>query len=77
MGSSVYLKMKDGRRVPMLADTDRQAADALKADLERWVQQGQTLSVTHASGEVEDLTPRGVQAIEVVELRGRSHPDPV
>jgi hypothetical protein len=87
MGSSVYLRLKDGRLVSMLNDVDPRAAQALKENLDKWVKAGQTLSVTHATGKVEDLTPTGVQTVEVVEAPQRppgpgavavtSHPAPL
>ncbi|HEX3134079.1 MAG TPA: hypothetical protein VHX44_10920 [Planctomycetota bacterium] len=76
MGSSVYLKLKNGRTVSLLTDADKAKADAMKSELDKWVQRGQTLSVTHASGTVEDVTPHGVHVIEVVETpSGRSDLD--
>lgn len=75
MGSSVYLKLKDGRKVSLLADADKEKADALKVRLEQRVQHGETLVVIHPSGAVEDVTPRGVQLIEVVETSPRTNLD--
>jgi hypothetical protein len=75
MGSSVYLKLKDGRKVSLLANADKEKADALKARLEERVQHGETLVVIHPSGAVEDVTPRGVQLIEVVETPPRTNLD--
>lgn len=67
MGTSIFLMLKDGRKVSLLTDADQAKAGAMKAELDKWVRGGQTLSVTHASGTVEDVTPLGVRLIEVVE----------
>ena len=67
MGSTVYLKLKNGRLVSMLDNAERGAAETMKRHLDRWVEDGQTLSITHANGSVEELTPTGVQLIEITE----------
>jgi hypothetical protein len=71
MGTSVYLKLKDGRKVSMLTNAEPAAAEAMTAELHKWLRTGQTLAVTHATGSVEDVTPRGVALIEVVESEPR------
>jgi len=68
MGSSVYLKLKSGRLVSVLDNADKSAAEAMKAKLNAWVTSGQKFALTRANGHVEELTPTGVQAIEVVDL---------
>lgn len=75
MGSSVYLKLKDGRKVSLLSDADKEKAEAMKARLEERVRRGETLVVVHPTGTVEDVTPRGVQLIEVVETPPRTNLD--
>ena len=67
MGSSVYLKLRNGRVVPLLSGAEKRAALSMKDHLDSWVTDGQTLSVTNAHGRVEDITPRSVEAIEIVE----------
>ncbi len=67
MGSSVYLKLKNGRMVSLLSGADKRAALAMKDHLDTWVTRGQTLSVANANGQVDEVTPRSVQAIEVVD----------
>lgn len=71
MGTSVYLKLKDGRTVSLLTNAERAAAEAMRAELHKWLDTGQTLAVTHASGSVEDVTPRGVELIELVDTEPR------
>lgn len=66
MGSSVFVRLKDGSRVSLLADAEPPQADALRRSLDRWVRDGQVLSITHATGCVEDVSPQTVEAIEVV-----------
>jgi hypothetical protein len=39
----------------------------MKGHLDTWMASGHTLSVANAHGQVDDITPRSVQAIEVVE----------
>ncbi len=68
MGSSVYMRLKSGRLVSIRDDVDQRVAEALTVDLRKWLETGQTLSVAHASGMIEELTPKGVQAIEVAEV---------
>jgi hypothetical protein len=67
MGSSVYLKLRDGRVVPLLSGADERAALAMKGHLDSWMASGHTLSVANAHGQVDDITPRSVRAIEIVE----------
>jgi hypothetical protein len=78
MGTSVFLRLSDGRRVSLLDNADRHAADAMKAHLEKWVKSGHTVNVTHASGQVEEITPSGVLTIELVDVpTGRTNLDVV
>lgn len=66
MGSSVFVRLKDGSRVVLLADVAPTQADALRRSLDRWVRDGQALAVAHATGSVEDVSPQAIEAIEVV-----------
>jgi hypothetical protein len=65
MGTSVYLKMKDGRLITVLEDADDLAARNFKDKLDRWVQTGESISLMHQSGSVDEITPRGVLAVEM------------
>lgn len=67
MGSSVFLRFKDGRGVSLLENAAKPTAIAMKKHLDRWVKDGQTLHITHSNGSAEEITPRGVQMIEIVE----------
>jgi hypothetical protein len=77
MGSSVFLQLKDGRKVSLLSDADKEKADAMQARLEERIRRGETLVVVHATGTVEDITPHGVQLIEVAETLLRTNLDSV
>jgi hypothetical protein len=71
MSTSVYLKLTDGRSLPLKEGAQQAVAAIIKEHFERWIKAGMTLSVANAHGEVEEITPRRVLAIEVVEM-----PDP-
>jgi hypothetical protein len=67
MGSSVFIRLKNGRTVSLLENAEKAAAEQMRAKLHRWVHTGQGLHITHLSGGIEDVTPSGVEAIEIVE----------
>jgi hypothetical protein len=67
MGTSVYIRLKDGRSLPLKEGADSASAAVLKAHFEEWLRNGITLSVTDAQGRVEDITPRRVVAIEAID----------
>jgi hypothetical protein len=71
MGTSVYLKLKDGRSLPLKEGADSASAAVVKAHFEEWLRNGITLSVTDAQGKVEDITPRRVVAIEMIDTPER------
>jgi hypothetical protein len=66
MSTSVFLKLKDGRAIPFGSSGDAVAAARMKSDLEDWLEHGSTLTVANAKGELEDITPRRVVAIDVI-----------
>jgi hypothetical protein len=67
MGTSVYLKLKDGSSFPIGADHEKDEAERVKAELEQWLTSGTTLTIANAKGQLEEVTPRRVLAIDLIE----------
>ncbi len=67
MATTVILRHKDGRRIPIGTALNPEHAARVKADIERWLASTARMSLAMASGVVEDLTPRSVVAIEMID----------
>jgi hypothetical protein len=68
MSTSIFLKLKDGTTLPIGTDHEKDEAERVKAELEHWLTSGTTLTITNAKGQLEEVTPRRVQAIDLVEI---------
>lgn len=67
MGASILLHLKNGKRVTLVDDEVRPIVDAVRANLDRWLRRGEALLIAHADGTIEEVTPREVEAVEVLE----------
>jgi hypothetical protein len=67
MSTTIHLKLRDGRIVPVGCDHEKIEAERLKAELEQWLVSGTTLTITNARGQLEEVTPRGVARIELID----------
>jgi hypothetical protein len=65
MGTSVYVKLRDGRCIVLNRNVPDQHAQGVKAAFDRWLQTRQTVNITTAHGTIEELTPSRVVAIEI------------
>jgi hypothetical protein len=66
MSSSIFLWLKDGSRMTLLQHADAPMAEAMRANLDKWVRDGQVLEIAHASGTVEETCRDTIERIEVV-----------
>jgi hypothetical protein len=71
MSTSVFLKLKDGRALPLREKISDSIAAGITACFERWIQRGMTLSIADAHGQVEDIPSQRVLCLETVR-----EPDP-
>jgi hypothetical protein len=67
MATAVFLKLQHGRRVRFGSARDAAGAAQVKADVERWIAKGITLTVANAHGGAEDVLPNSVVAVELVQ----------
>lgn len=67
MGASIFLRLKNGKCVTLVDDEVRPVVDAVRANLDRWLRRGEALLIAHADGTIEEVTPREVESLEVVE----------
>ncbi len=67
MSTVIYLKLKDGRILPVGSDHDKNEAERLMAELEQWLTNGTTLTLANARGQLEEVTPRRVATIGFIE----------
>ena len=67
MATTVVLRLRDGRRVLFHRTRDPGKAERWKSDLEQWIEAGMTVSIANARGELEDLVPSTISAIEIVD----------
>ena len=66
MASSVFIRLADGRVVPLSESEQTLSAQELKAHLEQWLRNGQRITVATGNGHVEEITPTSVRVIEIV-----------
>jgi len=67
MATSVFLRLQEGRRVRFGYARDAAGAARVKAEVERWIHAGTTLTVTDAHGAAEDIAPTAVAEVELVQ----------
>jgi hypothetical protein len=74
MSTSVHLKLKDGRILHVGSDHEKDEAERVKSELEQWLTCGTTLTLTDAKGHLEEVTPRRVLAIDLVDNEDSTRP---
>jgi hypothetical protein len=65
VGTSVYLKLKDGSSVRIAKARDAAMADKIRLQVAQWLKAGTTISATNAHGGSVEITPTRVIAIDV------------
>jgi CheY-like chemotaxis protein len=68
--TSIFLKLDDGRCIALKEGAEPTAAAQLKTQLEQLIKGGMTLSVANVRGQIEDIVPTRVLAIDSVDLEG-------
>jgi hypothetical protein len=66
MSSSIFLWLKHGSRMTLLQHADAPMAEAVRANLDKWVRHGQALEIGHASGAVEETCRDTIERVEIV-----------
>jgi hypothetical protein len=67
MATTVFVKLRDGRRLSVGKADSRPAAEKVRQDVESWIMRGVTLTISNEQGKVEDITPTGVVGFDVCE----------
>ena len=67
MGTTVYIQLRDGRRVRFGRATDAASAAKVKDVVAGWVRDGMLLSLANAHGGVDDVLPRSVASVDLAD----------
>lgn len=67
MHTVICLRLRDGRSIPFGSAQERDSAELMRVNLLGWLAKGSTLTIANAKGELEDITPHRVLAIDLVD----------
>jgi len=67
MSTTVFLRLKDGRRIQFARAHDTASAQKVRTGVEGWIADGMTLSLANSRGEIEDVAAKSIVAIELME----------
>jgi hypothetical protein len=65
MGTTIYIRLQDGRRVRFGRAPDVSAAERVMNVVAGWVREGMSLSLADAGGQLEEVLARTVQGFEL------------